>query len=149
MALKKDITDSKGVKARYHRIRSFNYEDGKLTIVLVSYVNQTTRDAEKTTLDGNVLATNYDADTEQLRKQLQPLIDAVQSGDEDKRDELKELSNQINEREFSQDRPTHSPVVDTAYSIDEVVLDYFEPLSLEGIYTKLTEGERYAGAETI
>lgn len=152
MALKIDITDDKGVKTRYHKIKSFTYEDGKITVKLASYVNQSTRDAEKNAVDGNALASQFDATTEQIRNELDQLSSQLSpngEGDKDVIARIKELSEEVNTRVADPNRPRYTQVVDRFYDEAEVELAYFEPLTLEGIYAKLSTEGRYTGAESI
>lgn len=152
MALKIDITDEKGVKVRYHKIKSFKYADGNLKITLASYVNQATRDAEKIASDSNVLAEQYDATTDQIRAELDSYSAQLTpngEGDPEVIAKIQELSQQVNDRVANPDRPTYTQVADKYYDTYDTELPYFEPLSLENIYAKLSVEGRYAGAESI
>lgn len=152
MALKIDITDEKGVKTRYHKIKSFTYDGDLLKITLASYVNQGTRDAEKSAVDGNSLARQYDTTTEELRAELDSLSAQLQPSGEGEPDviaKIQELSQQVNDRVLNPDRPNYATVTDKYYDTYDVDLHYFEPLSLEAIYAKLSLEGRYSGAETI
>lgn len=152
MALKIDITDDKGVKTRYHRIKSFRYSPDELIVTLASYVNQSTRDAEKEAIDGNRLAEQYDATTEELRNELDNLSSQLSpngEGDPEVIARIKELSTEVNERVTNTNRPQYSQVVDKSYDTYDVNLPYFEPLTLDGIYAKLAVEGRYTGAESI
>lgn len=152
MALKIDITDEKGVKTRYHKIKSFEYKDGYLKVTITSYVNQTTRDAERSAIEENKQAEIYDNNVEQLRAELDHLSAQLSpngEGDADVITRVKELSQQVNDLVSNPDRPTYQPPTDKYYSEQEVNLPYFEPLTLDGIYQVLASEGRYGGAESI
>lgn len=144
MALKLELTDNKGVKTRYYRIKSMEIEGGKIRVRLFGYVNQATRDAEKVALEKNALADAYDNNLYTLRQELNGSL-----GNEDETERIAELSSQINDLEFATDRPTRSELADTHYSEDDVVVDYFEPLTTEGVYQKVAQTDKYAGAESV
>lgn len=152
MALKIDITDEKGVKTRYHKIKTFTFNGTNLTVQLSSYVNQAVRDAEKQAVDNNKLAEQYDNDTNDLRAELDRLSAQIQSTDDPDPavvDRAKELSDTLASRATAQDRPVYATVTDRHYSEITVEVDYFEPLTIDGIYAKLATEGRYAGAESI
>ena len=152
MALKIDITDGKGVKTRYHKIKSFTYEDGVVTVTMTSYVNQTTRDAEKKAKESAAAAEKYDQDTEALRRELDQLSAQLQpngEGDPEVAARIKELSGQVNERVSNPNRPQYLPPVENEYDEQEVKLAWFEPMTMDALYQALTTLERYAGAEAI
>jgi hypothetical protein len=144
MALKLEVTDNKGVKARYHRVRSLEFGGGKIKVTLFGYVNQATRDSEKNALDGNAKARAYEDNLASLRAELNDII-----GNTEQEERVVELTNQINELELATDKPKFTEVVDTHYSEDEVEIDYLEAMTLEGVYTKLAESGKYGGAERI
>jgi len=144
MALKKDITDSKGVKARYHRIKTIDINVDTLTVRVFSYINQETRDAEKKALDGNAKAFEYDQNIQLLRNELTPLI-----GNPDEDERVKELSEQINELEYAEDRPVYAEVSDTHYDEATVEIDRPEVFTLDTIYAEVVKLGRYAGSESI
>ena len=152
MALKIDITDEKGVKTRYHKIKKFEYKDGVLLVKMSSYVNQATRDAEKEAVEINRQALQYDRTTDELRDELDQLGSQITpngEGDEDIINRVKELSNEVNERVTNPNRPQYVDLVDKAYGETDVELPYFEPLTFDGIYAKLSTGGRYTGAESV
>lgn len=153
MALKIEITDEKGVKTRYHKIRGFIYNGDVLTVRLISYVNQTIRDAEKDKTENNAQAIAYDKNLDAKRRELDELSKQVSpsgEGEDDVIARIKELSAEVNDLASNPNRPQYQSLFNNFY--DEVELDiaYFEPLSLEAIYKKLAqETNRYKGAESI
>ena len=144
MALKLDITDSKGVKTRYHRICSVEFNASTIIVKLHSYVNQATRDSEKNAVDQNAKVRAYEDKINALRLEFDGLI-----GNEDETERTVELSNQINELELDPARPQYSPVVDTHYSEDEVTLPALENFTLDAVYALLTADGRYKDAEAV
>lgn len=149
MALKIDITDEKGVKASYHKIRGFDYKDGVLTVVLRSYVNEATRDSEKQILDGNIAFHAYNQATEDMKAELDTKSAQLANGDESVRERVIELSNEVNERVFSATQPQWQDPRDRYYTQSDVVLPYVEPLSVASLYTQLASDGKYSGAESI
>lgn len=146
MALALDITDNKGVKTRYHAIRSFEYKDGRLSVKLYSYVNQATRDSEKIASSQNAQAQAYEDNLQALRSELDSLIGKT---DEESVARVSELSEQINTLTLDPERPNFVEVVDTHYAEDEVKLDYFEPITTEALYNKISASGRYSGATSV
>lgn len=144
MALKKDITDEKGVKTRYYRIKGIELEGGKIRVKLHSYVNQTTRDSEKNAIEQNAKAQAYQDSLNAIRAELDSLV-----GNSDEDDRVRELTDQVNAMESNPDRPAFTTIVDTHYGEDEVVIDNVETLSLEAIYEKLIADGKYAGSESV
>ena len=155
MALKIDITDGRGVKTRYSAIRSFLYERGKLKVTLYGYVNQATRDAEKQLEQAVIDAEAYDLETQRLADELDVLAPKqhdptlTEQELEALRVEVAELTKQVNDRKLNPDRPRVEQIPDTHYSEHVIEIDYFEPLSLSGIYDRLVETDRYSGAEKV
>lgn len=150
MALKLDITDEKGVKTRYHAVKSYQLKDSQLEVTVKSWVNLETRDAERLGEANNADAKAYDAETETLRQELDALSAQLANGDDSVQDRVVELSNQVNERTLNNERPTYLKVVDRHYTENTTVMDYFEPITLEAIYNRLTaEGAKFYGAETV
>lgn len=152
MALKLDITDEKGVKVRYHAIRSFKYTPEKtLEVSLYSYVNQATRDTEKNIVEQNAAAVAYDNNLNQLRAELTKASDEIiaDENNADARDRAIKLTDQVNELTLSPDRPYVTEVTDTHYTEDVILLPYIEPLTLDSLYTLLASDGKYKGAESI
>lgn len=152
MALKLDITDEKGVKTRYHKIKSFEYDGKELTVKLTSYVNQAVRDAEKNEKETFENAVEYDKRTDELRKELDTLSKQLTpegKGEPEIVAKAVELSNEVNERVTNPDRPQYLELKDKSYNETEIKMEYFEPLTLEAIYDKLSTGDKYANAEKI
>ena len=152
MALKIDITDDKGVKTRYHKIKSFEYQGESLNVKLTSYVNQATRDAEKLAKEMNVQAREYDERTDELRAELDSVSKQLTpdgKGEPEVVARAIELSNEVNERVSNPSRPTYQSETDKYYTETAVELEYFEPLSIDAIYTKIAEKSQYSGAEKI
>lgn len=152
MALKLDITDDKGVKTRYHKIKSLEYDGEELKIRLVSYVNQAVRDAEKLAKETTKQAFEYDKRTEEIRKELDTLSSQLTpdgKGEPEVVARAVELSNEVNERVTNPDRPQYQEATEKSYNETEIKMEYFEPLTLEAIYDKLATGDKYANAEKI
>lgn len=152
MALQIDITDIKGVKTRYHRVRSITLAGDTIEIKMRGYVNQATRDAEKNALKNNEASDAYDRETEQIRQQLDALSAQLQpngEGDPAVIEQIKELSQQVNDRTSNTARPQWTPVVDRYYDETDITLPVFEPLTLDGIYQRLAAAGKYAGASNI
>jgi len=149
MALKIDMTDEKGVKTRYHMVRSFTYDKTNIRVSMFSYVNQATRDSEKNIIESNLVAMEYEAELNTVKSQLQELIDKLTAGDETVREEIAILTDRLNTMTLAEDKPVYKEPIDTHYSEVEITMPYLEPLSLEALYIKLTESGIYAGAELI
>lgn len=151
MALKLDITDSKGVKTRYHKVKSFEVKDGKVIVTVSGYVNQAMRDYEKNATENNDTVEAYRQETERL----QELVDAKSAelannqDNQELHDEVVRLSNDLNARHLNPDKPVFMTPEDKYYTTEQVEINYFEPLSYEGIYGKLLELPKYSGAEKI
>lgn len=152
MALKIDITDGKGVKTRYHVIRSFKYEqDNGISIEVYGYVNQATRDAEKKAVLQNENARAYDLNLDSIRQQLDEASKTYQLDQEniEARDKAVELTENINSLALDPNRPTFVLTPETHYSVETIGIPYFEPITLEGLYSKLATEGKYVGAESI
>jgi len=144
MALKKDRTDAKGVKTRYHRIHKIEFNGDRIRVTMHSYVNADTRDSEKKQATENNKARDYTKKMQVLRDELDTLI-----GNPDQIERVTELSNQINELEFAPDRLTVKDTPDNHYDELEVEIEGFENVTMEGIYDRLKALPEYAGAESI
>lgn len=151
MALKLDITDAKGVKTRYHKIKSFEVREGKVIVTMSSYVNQTMRDYEKNANENNVAYETYRQETEALQNEVDTKSNQLASDQENEelRNEVVELSNQLNERLMNPDKPVWVTPEDKYYADEKVELDFFEPITFESIYTKLLEDGKYVGSESV
>lgn len=146
MALIKDITDSKGIKTSYHKIQSFTYEDGKLVVRVASYASKGMREAEQAVEEQIQDYNDYEKETDVTRTELDKLVSKQIEGKKVDVEEVKRLTGIVNERSFAEERPQLVEPIQTSYDIAEVELEYFEPLTLEAIYTKLSEIERYSGS---
>lgn len=152
MALKIELTDEKGVKVRYLKIHEYKGNSEKITVTLRSYVNQATRDAESQAVEQNRLASEYDANLDKLRSELDSLSSQLQpngEGDEEVRARIAELTKEVNSLTLDADRPSYVEEQDRYYSEQEVELDYFEPISLSALYKAISELPEYAGAEQV
>lgn len=145
MGLALDITDTKGIKTRYHIIKSFEWQDCTLKIKLFSYVNQATRDAEKKAVEQN---NRVKAWAEELNKK-QAELDAL-VGNPDEAEKIALLADEINKMKLDENRPQPVEEVDRHYTEDEITLDYCgTPITLDLLYQKLAETGKYKGAKSI
>ena len=149
MALKIRIRDNKGVIVRYHKIKSFEVKDGKIEVTLWGYVNQAMRDSEKNAIENNAVLDSYKQETEELRSRVDSLSAELAGGNEDVKDEVVELSNQLNDRQLDPNRPQFQTIEDKHYNEDKTTIDLFEPLTFESIYEKLLADGKYVGAESV
>lgn len=149
MALKKEITDNRGVKTRYHSIVSFVCNKKVIVLRVYSYVNQVMRDSEKAVDTQNQKALEYDEATDALRAELDSQSAKLVAGDESVRKRIVELTDEVNERTLNPDRPQQANYEAKHYSEMEIVIDYFEPITMEGLYDKLAETTQYGGSEKV
>lgn len=144
MAIKLDITDDRGVVTNYHTIKSFAYEDGKLSVKLNSYVDESMRDKEKDTKKQNIDAEKYDEKIQKVQKQLDKHVGV----DSDvARKKAVELTKKLNDMTLGDDRPKYSKERDLYCATNDIELEYFEPITLEAIYNKLNEQEIFSGSQ--
>jgi hypothetical protein len=152
MALQVDITDEKGVKTRYHKIRSILFDTDNIVVTMRSYVNQATRDAEKKAVEGNALATKYDNEINDLRAQLDELSAQLQpngEGDPAVIEQIKELSQQLNDKVSAPDRPQYYQIIDKYYNESTIELPIIDPVTLDALYVKLASVGQYNGAVSV
>lgn len=155
MALKKPITDIKGVKTRYHKVAGFEYKDGKLVVKVRHYVNQVTRDAEKNAIENNKAFYEYVQNTQEVQNQLDQKSAqlALMTDDTDERKALETeviaLTEAYNRRVVGEDRPELQDATDRYYSEDEQEVAFTDPLSLESLYGLLTQTDKYKDAESV
>lgn len=156
MALKKDITDIKGVKVRYHKLASFELKDGALVVKVRGYVNQATRDSERDARTGNELYFAYNQETEAMQADLDEKSAALASMPDDEsperaalKAEVVELTDKYNDRITNGTRPEWQNPVDRYYNETEVQLPFIEPLTFESMYKLLAAEDAYLGAESI
>lgn len=139
MALKKDITDEKGVKTRYHKIVKLEVFATYIVVYLLGYVNASLRDAEKVDLER---AEAYQLHELNLTKIKEALADSTLSSDE-RSNLLTELNDAI------VNTPPAPDNLQLHYAETSTIIDYFEPLSIPLVYQKLTESGDYEGAEQV
>ena len=152
MALRIDITDDKGVTTQYHKIKSFEYDGKELTVKLASYVTKAMRDAEKAVIDQNKLALEYDTNIETLRTELDSLSSQLTpegKGEPEVVARAVELTEEVNSLVLTTERPVYQDELEKYCAETEIKIEYFEPLTLEGIYDKIATDERYATAQKI
>lgn len=142
MAIQKDITDIKGVKTRYHILREFQTDTREITAKIRSYTTKATRDAEKAVEANNTKFFAYEEKISQLQAELDKII-----GDETQTEKIAQLSEELNALSLSEKRPVFQDFQETHYAEREVRLDYFEPLSIDAIYDKITAGECKCGQD--
>lgn len=138
MALKKQITDEKGIITRYHKIQSFETDRRTIMIQIRSFVTDALRQKELQAEQQNTDADTAAAGIAILQAQISGLME--QNTDGSKTDEIKDLTEQLNTQATNQDAPRYVPVNQLHASELEVKLEYFEPISLASLYQALATG---------
>lgn len=145
MAIAKQITDDRGIIARYHRIHRIEIEGGTIKIKLRTYVNQDLRDAEKNALESNASTQQFYDELHALQEELDKLVLANSEHDHD--ETIKELSERVNKK--SENMPVYQVVIDKYAAESDEEIAYFEPLSISGIYEKLLELPKYKDGKMV
>ena len=148
MALQKDITDSKGVKTRYHAIKNFACDGEKINIKIRSYTTKAVREAEKEAIDNNIATKKYNQKIADLSAELDGLVGLT---DEVSTARIVELTKEINRLSLAKDRPQYTETPERFYSEMEIAMPYFEPISLDLLYDKICQRENciFSGSTKI
>ena len=137
MALKKTITNSKGITTRYHKIHAFETDRKIVTVTLRSFTSDAMRRRELDAEETNRQILQRHDDIEALQNQISTLME--QNEDESKTPEIQELTEQLNTKVLDTTVPEFIVLEDLNATENKVKLEYFEPLSLENLYTRLAE----------
>lgn len=154
MALAKNITDIKGISTSYHSIASFEYKNDKLVVRLKSYLDSTTRQKEKDSQDAEKNAQTYSDSIEVARQELDELMALRSQNTNPKKDDkfvsdIQAKTKEINDLELTPDRPSFADPVETSYRETEITIDYFEPLTIAGLYKRIVESDEFKGSEKV
>lgn len=139
MAIYKSIRNNKGIKTLYHKIAKFEADGSKITVAIKSFVNADYRDRERTTESNNIAAMSRQSEIEDLQNQMNALIEL--NVDESKTPEIQELSEKINTIVLDPEAPALRQPGELHASELEIVVPYFEPLSMDALYSAIVAGD--------
>lgn len=139
MAIYKSVRDSKGIKTLYHKIKKFEADGQTITVTVHSFVNADYRDREKTLGNKNIAAMERQSQIQDMQEQMNALIEL--NVDESKTPEIQELSEKINNLVLDPEAPVYQGIDELHASEREIVVPYFEPMSLEALYGAIVTGD--------
>lgn len=148
MAIKKQITDNKGIITRYHKISGFEASTLGIRIHLLSFVNDSLRQEELAVEAENVEAAKHEEQVKNLQDQITALME--QNEDGSKNDEIREISDKVNELALDPEAPKYTESVKLHASEVSVEIPYFEPITIESLYEAITNGDsKLAGGTQV
>ena len=139
MAIYKSVRNSKGIKTLYHKIARFSADGTTVKAYIQSFVNADYRDREKSTATQNIAAMERQSQIEDLQAQMNALVEL--NVDESKTPEIQELSEKINTLVLDPEAPMAQAPGELHASELEIVVPYFEPLTMAALYAAIAAGD--------